>query len=93
MPASKTRRKAELRLLIHQAGTICEKSGLTERQYGQFLRSIPLPEGAKIDETRAKFENGILEVTVPVQEQQSKRREIPIEASSPNTASGSGKAA
>jgi hypothetical protein len=66
---------------------------LTERQYGQFLRSIPLPEGAKIDEARAKFENGILEVTVPVQEQQSKRREIPIEASSANTASSSGKAA
>ena len=66
---------------------------LTERQYGQFSRRIPLPDGAKIDEARAKFENGILEVTVPLQEQQSKRREIPIEASSPNTASGSGKAA
>jgi HSP20 family protein len=66
---------------------------LTECRYGQFLRSIPLPDGAKIDEARAKFENGILEVTVPLQEQQSKRREIPIEASTASAAPGSGKAA
>ena len=66
---------------------------LTERQYGQFSRRIPLPDGAKIDEVRAKFENGILEVTVPLQEQQSKRREIPIEASTASAAPGSGKAA
>jgi HSP20 family protein len=73
---------------------------LTECRYGQFLRSIPLPDGARIDEARAKFENGILEVTVPLQEQQNKRREIPIEASTASAAApgsekapGSGKAA
>jgi HSP20 family protein len=52
---------------------------LTERQYGHFYRAIPLPEGAKVEEARAKFVNGVLEVTVPVQEQKEKRREIPIE--------------
>jgi HSP20 family protein len=66
---------------------------LTERQYGRFYRSIPLPEGANIEEARARFENGVLEVTVPMREQWTKRREIPIEASSPGSAASSGKAA
>jgi HSP20 family protein len=60
------------------------KGGLhvTERRYGKFYRAIPLPEGAKADEASARYENGVLEVTVPVEEQGSKRREIPIQASS-----------
>jgi HSP20 family protein len=56
---------------------------VTERQYGRFYRAIPLPEGAKVDEAKAKFENGVLEVTVPVQAQKEKRRQIQIEASVP----------
>jgi len=61
---------------------------VTERVYGRFFRSIPLPEGAKADEARAKFENGILEVTVPAQEQRAKRREIQIEGKSATPDSG-----
>ena len=53
---------------------------LTERLYGRFYRSVPLAERARIDEAKAKFENGVLEVTVPAPTQQSQRREIPIEA-------------
>jgi len=62
-----------------------DKQGLhiTERQYGQFYRSIPLPEGAKASEAKAKFENGMLEITVPLQEQKSKAREVPVESSTP----------
>ena len=52
---------------------------VSERRYGRFYRTIPLPEGAKAEEARAKFENGVLEVTVPVQEQQTRRRQIQIE--------------
>ncbi len=67
---------------------------LTERQYGHFYRSIPLPERAAAEEARAKFENGVLEVTMPMREQKNKPREIPIEASSPaSSAASSGKAA
>jgi HSP20 family protein len=55
---------------------------VSERSYGSFYRTIPLPEGAKVDEARAKFENGVLEVEVPVAEQRSKRRQIPIEGGS-----------
>jgi HSP20 family protein len=54
----------------------------TERQYGLFYRSIPLPDGAKMDQAKAKFHNGVLEVTIPVPEQQNNRRTIPIEAES-----------
>ena len=66
---------------------------LTERQYGQFYRSIPLPEGAKVEEARARFANGVLEVTVPLQEQKEQRRQIPIEAAAPAQRGASGKAA
>jgi len=50
----------------------------SERSYGQFYRSIPLPEGADLDKAKAEFKDGVLEVTVPVPESPSKRREIPI---------------
>ena len=54
----------------------------SERRYGQFYRSIPLPEGVNAEQVRAKFENGVLEITVPVPQQQSNRREIPIQTGS-----------
>jgi HSP20 family protein len=66
---------------------------VTERHYGSFYRSIPLPEGADPEKARAKFENGVLELTVPIQQQQKKSREIPVEASSPSSAGPSEKAA
>jgi HSP20 family protein len=66
---------------------------LTERQYGRFYRSIPLPEGAKGEEAKARFENGVLEVTVPVQESKETRRQIPIESAAPAPAETPGRAA
>jgi HSP20 family protein len=51
----------------------------TERQYGLFYRSIPLPEGANVEQAQAKFHNGILEIMIPVPEQQSSRRSIPVQ--------------
>ncbi len=62
---------------------------LTERRYGRFFRSIPLPEGAKVEEAKAQFQNGVLEVTVPVAEQRNQPREIPIQGASTSTAQGS----
>ena len=50
----------------------------SERTYGQFYRLIPLPETANIDQARAEFRNGELRITIPVSEQQQKRRQIPI---------------
>jgi HSP20 family protein len=57
-----------------------EKGGRwhSERRYGRFYRSIPLPEGANAEQARADFRNGELYVTVPVQQPENKRRQIPI---------------
>jgi HSP20 family protein len=59
----------------------------TEREYGLFYRTIPLPEGAQADQAKASFHNGLLEVTVPVPERASERRPLAIESGSePGTA-------
>jgi HSP20 family protein len=62
-----------------------EKRGdvhVTERRYGTFYRSIPLPEGAQTEQAKARFENGVLEITVPAQEAGKGRRQIPVEGGS-----------
>jgi HSP20 family protein len=51
----------------------------SERYYGSFYREIPLPEGARTDQVKARFNNGLLEVTVPVPESHQKSRQILIE--------------
>lgn len=38
-----------------------------EREYGSFYRAIPLPKGANVADVKAAFENGVLEVSVPLQ--------------------------
>lgn len=50
----------------------------SERVYGAFYRAIPLPDGAKAEQAKAEFKNGVLEVVVPVTEAHSSRRQIPI---------------
>jgi HSP20 family protein len=37
-----------------------------EREYGSFYRSVPLPEGAKLEDVKATFADGVLEVSVPL---------------------------
>ena len=41
-----------------------------ERAYGTFTRTIPMPENADPDRALAKFDKGVLTLTVPKQEQQ-----------------------
>jgi len=52
----------------------------SERRYGEFYRAIPLPEGVNTDQVHAQFRDGVLQITMPVQEQSSRRREIPIQS-------------
>jgi HSP20 family protein len=40
-----------------------------ERAYGAFTRTIPMPENADPDRALAKFDKGVLTLTVPKQEQ------------------------
>ncbi len=53
----------------------------SERSYGSFRRTIPIPEEANVEQARATFDNGLLTVSVPVPETHVRRREIPIESS------------
>jgi HSP20 family protein len=37
----------------------------SERRYGSFYRTIPLPEGAIAENAKATFKDGVLEITMP----------------------------
>ena len=37
-----------------------------ERSYGSFYRAIPLPDGARVEDVKATFAAGVLEVSVPL---------------------------
>ncbi len=50
----------------------------TERQYGRFYRSVPLPEGVDPEKAEATFRDGVLEVKMPMTERASRRRRIQI---------------
>jgi HSP20 family protein len=61
-----------------------------ERSYGSFYRAIPLPEGAEGDKANARFNNGVLEITMPVAKGQQHVRQIPISTAGQATQSGQG---
>jgi HSP20 family protein len=50
----------------------------SERSYGRFYRSIPLPKGADTDKALAEYKDGVLEINIPVPESKTKTREIPV---------------
>jgi HSP20 family protein len=52
----------------------------SERSYGAFYRTLPLPDGADADHITATFRNGVLEVTVPVSAPKERERKIPVQA-------------
>lgn len=53
---------------------------LSERSYGSFSRTIPLPVEVDTERVKASFKNGILELVIPKKEE-SKPKEIKIEVS------------
>ena len=46
----------------------------SERSYGSFYRTIPLPEGVDAKNAEATFRNGVLEITMPAPERTERRR-------------------
>jgi HSP20 family protein len=50
-----------------------------ERTYGSFYREIPVPEGADTQRAAANFENGVLEITIPLDEQRTRARRIEVQ--------------
>src|ERR1700730_6980647 len=60
----------------------------TERVYGRFYRLIPLPDDAKVEDAKANFQNGVLEITVPVPESAKQNRQIPVGSSQSSVQAG-----
>jgi HSP20 family protein len=52
-----------------------ERGGVyrSERAYGSFCRTIPLPEGAIADQAKATFDHGVLEIRMPAPPEQVTR--------------------
>ena len=51
-----------------------------EREYGSFYRTVPLPEGVKLEDVRARFADGVLEVSIPLPAKpEQKPRTVAIE--------------
>ena len=51
-----------------------------ERSYGSFYRAVPLPEGVKLEDVKATFADGVLEVSIPLPDKTETRpRTVPIE--------------
>jgi HSP20 family protein len=62
----------------------------SERSYGEFRRLIPMPEGVNTEEAKARFENGVLEITAPMPESSRRKRSVPIEIGGGQTAQTAG---
>src|SRR5687767_3559091 len=52
----------------------------SERSYGEFRRLIPILEGLNTEEAKARFENGVLEITAPIPQASRRIRSVPIES-------------
>ena len=50
-----------------------------ERTYGSFYRALPLPDGVKLDQTKATMTDGVLEIVMPAAKVEEKKRTIAIE--------------
>jgi len=51
-----------------------------EREYGSFYRAVPLPDGVKLEDVKATFSEGVLEVSVPLPaKQEAKIRKVEIQ--------------
>ncbi len=61
---------------VEQTG---ERFSRFERRYGTFSRSVTLPQGVSVDDIKADFTDGVLEIHLP-QPQERKPRRIQIGA-------------
>lgn len=67
--------KAERR----QESKVEEKKGFrSEFRYGAFTRTIPLPAGVTEQDVTASYEDGILEVRLPMDRGQAEAKRIPV---------------
>ena len=56
----------------------------SEREYGSFFRTVPLPDGVTLEDVKATFADGVLEVSVPMPPKpDSRTRKVPIDDAKP----------
>jgi HSP20 family protein len=55
----------------------------TERSYGSFVRTVPLPEGVKAELAKATMHDGVLEITMPMMKVESRTRRLEIAEPTP----------
>jgi len=54
----------------------------TEREYGEFYRTIPVPEGVIAESAQASFKDGVLEISMQAPPEASRKRRLEIKESS-----------
>ena len=50
----------------------------SERSYGSFYRSIPLPEGVQAESATAEFKDGVLQIEIPAPARKSRAHKLEI---------------
>lgn len=60
-----------------------------ELRYGSFTRTLPLPEGVREDDITARYEDGILQIRVPLPEQPEPEQPKKISISKGSVSKGS----
>jgi len=51
----------------------------SERHYGSFHRTIPLPEGVRAQDARASYKDGVLEISMPAPQERQRGHRIKID--------------
>jgi HSP20 family protein len=51
----------------------------SDRSYGRFRRTIPLPDRAMVDKAKARFKDGVLEIRMPAPAPVARGRRLEIE--------------
>ena len=52
----------------------------SERSYGSFRRNIPLPDNVDAEDVRANFQDGVLEVSMPMPPRKRQARQIEVQS-------------
>ena len=64
----------------------------SERSYGSFYRSIPLPEGVNADDANATFKSGVLEIAMAAPQAKPRGRRLEVKEGQSETEQARGKA-
>ena len=72
--------------LLHIKAQRSEKSETKEKsfyrsefRYGAFERTLPLPPGATLDDVKATYETGVLEIRIPTSGPEPRTHKVPVQ--------------